>query len=202
MTSAANSGSALHGRATDTGVKLEGVLAALRRATDDALVRGDETLALTMIAACREVREAVRLSAELADARSGIYVASRASVPARPAMWRLLRDRFGLPIISTWIDEAGEGETACNRELWSRIEHEVTSAERLVFYVEPEDLPLKGAYIEVGMALAAGVPVFVVAPGVKLEPVTMRPLGSWTRHPLVRFCDTVEIACRAALHTD
>ena len=126
----------------------------------------------------------------------GFYVASRASAPARPAMWRHFRER-GLPIISTWIDEAGEGETACNRELWQRIEREVTSASALIFYAEPDDFPLKGALVEVGMALAAGVPVRVVCPGVELQPRSLRPLGSWAMHPLVTFHDNVLEAAEA-----
>ncbi len=119
-------------------------------------------------------------------AAQGVYVASRASQPDRPAMWRRLRAE-GRPIISTWIDEAGEGETACNRELWLRIEREVTTAKALILYVEREDFPIKGALVEVGMALAAGVPVYVCAPGVMLEDRTMRPVGSWMMHPLVRY---------------
>ena len=121
----------------------------------------------------------------------GVYVASRASVPERSEMWRSFRDA-GAPIVSTWIDEAGEGETECNGELWQRIEREVTNAARLVLYVEPDDFPLKGALVEVGMAIAAGIPVIVVAPGIELHPHTMRPLGSWSKHPLVSFSDDVE----------
>lgn len=126
-----------------------------------------------------------------------IYVASRASKPERPAMWRYLRDKEGWPINSTWIDEAGEGETADNGELWERIRREVTGACGLIFYAEPEDFPLKGAYVEVGMAIAAGVPVAVVAPDVDLEPHTCRPIGSWMRHPLVSAFDNVTDAYRA-----
>lgn len=126
----------------------------------------------------------------------GLYVASRASAPERPAMWRKYRE-LGLPIISTWIDEAGEGETACNRELWQRIEREVTGASALIFYAEPGDFPLKGALVEVGMALAAGIPVRVVIPGVDLQPRSLRPLGSWAMHPLVSFYDSVADAALA-----
>jgi len=139
-----------------------------------------------------------RVTSSGGDAHSGlssggVYVASRASEPARPAMWRALREQ-GHPIISTWIDEAGAGETQSQGELWERIEREVTTAERLVLYAEPDDFPLKGAYVEVGMALAAGVPVYVVIPGVVLSVPTMRPLGSWAAHPAVKFCATVEAA--------
>jgi hypothetical protein len=127
----------------------------------------------------------------------GIYVASRASVPERSAMWRKLR-ASGLPIVSSWIDEAGPGETEDLAELWSRIDREIRSADRLVLYVEKDDLPLKGALVEVGMALAMGKPVFIVAPDVELEPRSMRPLGSWAKFRLVTFCSTVKEACGAA----
>jgi hypothetical protein len=126
----------------------------------------------------------------------GIYVASRASKPQRPAMWQSYRDA-GHPIISTWIDEAGEGQTADNGELWQRILREITEAVGLVLYVEAEDFPLKGAFIEVGMALALGKPVHVVAPDVQLEAHTLRPLGSWASHPNVSFFETVSAALSA-----
>ncbi|SFS42945.1 hypothetical protein [Brevundimonas viscosa] len=114
------------------------------------------------------------------------YVASRASVPERSAMWRKLRDG-GVNITSTWIDEAGEGASACLVDLWRRIAYEVEKADFLILYVEPDDFPLKGALIEVGMALGHGKRVLVVAPDVKLEPRSLRPLGSWAMHPLVTF---------------
>jgi hypothetical protein len=127
-----------------------------------------------------------------------ICVASRASLDARPAMWRAFRDD-GWPIISTWIDEAAAGQTECLTELWSRIEREVTTATALIFYAEPEDFPLKGAYIEVGMAMAAGVPIGVVVPGVPLDPPSYRPVGSWVRYPGVRVFPTALAALDAAV---
>lgn len=123
----------------------------------------------------------------------GIYIASRASIPERAAEWRRLRSE-GVPIISSWIDEDGEGATDDFGELWQRIHAEVTSARLLVLYVEPGDFPLKGALVEVGMALAAGVSVCVVAPGVELESRSMRPLGSWAAHPFVHFAPDVATA--------
>lgn len=124
---------------------------------------------------------------------AGVYVASRASVPERSAMWRRLRDR-GEPISSTWIDEAGQGDTAELDELWSRICREVTGARHLIMYVEPSDFPLKGAFVEVGMALAARVPITIVAPDVEIEGRNCRPFGSWIRHPLVTFAPDVVTA--------
>ncbi|KVP17017.1 hypothetical protein [Burkholderia ubonensis] len=128
----------------------------------------------------------------------GTYIASRASLPARAAQWRLLRDILGWHIVSSWIDEAGQGQTADFSELWVRIEAEIKGAERLILYVEPGDFPLKGALVEVGIALAAGVKVFVVAPGVTIEPRTRRPLGSWIDHPLVTLAPNMEVALKGA----
>jgi hypothetical protein len=122
-----------------------------------------------------------------------IYAASRANLPERVTIWHHLRNR-GVSIVSTWIDEAKPGATADLSELWERIADEISWADRLVLYVEPEDFPLKGALIEVGMALALELPVFVVAPGCKFEPPNYRPIGSWIRHPLVTICEMDE-AC-------
>lgn len=124
---------------------------------------------------------------------SGIYVASRASVPERGQMWRRLR-ADGVPIISSWIDEDGPGKTADFGELWERIVNEVSASRALVLYVEPTDFPLKGAFVEVGIALGRGIPIIVVAPGVALEPRSLRPLGSWAKHPLVTFAPTIDSA--------
>lgn len=124
------------------------------------------------------------------------YVASRASVPERGIMWRALR-ASGVPITSTWIDEDGEGQTDDFGQLWSRIQDEVDRAEALILYVEPGDFPLKGALIEVGMAMAKNKPVGVVAPGVELEARNMRPIGSWAAHPRVWFFETVADAVNA-----
>lgn len=57
---------------------------------------------------------------------------------------------------------------------------------------------LKGALIEVGMAIAHKIPIRVVAPGVVLEPVSFRPIGSWVRHPLVAFADSMAEALEGA----
>lgn len=125
------------------------------------------------------------------------YVASRASLPERPAMWRELR-QGGVSITSSWIDEAGDGETECLTILWLRIADEVRRADALILYAEPDDFPLKGALIEVGMALALGKRVLIVAPTVDLEPRSMRPLGSWALHPLVTFHQTMAHALQHA----
>lgn len=118
------------------------------------------------------------------------YVASRASIPERSAMWRRLRSE-GLDITSTWIDEAKEGQTHDFGDLWTRIIAEISNADALILYAESEDFPLKGALIEAGVAIALGKKVYAVLPGVRLEGRTLRPVGSWLAHPLVKRCDAI-----------
>ncbi len=106
-----------------------------------------------------------------------------------------------MPIISSWIDEAGEGETDDFADLWDRIRREVASASSLIFYAEPDDFPLKGALVEVGIAFGEGVPIYVVLPGVVLEGHTARPVGSWVLANGVTRINSLEAAFGvAALH--
>lgn len=89
---------------------------------------------------------------------AGIYIASKTKHADR---WRLLRDKVGEPVISTWIDEAGPGESADLDDLWRRCVAEASACDVLIVYCEPGEV-LKGAWVEVGAALAHNVPVFAI----------------------------------------
>lgn len=89
---------------------------------------------------------------------SGIYMASKAV--AHGPRWRALREQ-GFPILSSWIDESDPGLTLDWPDLWERCLSEVKSAAALIVYLEPGEV-LKGAWIEVGAALALGIPVIGV----------------------------------------
>lgn len=130
----------------------------------------------------------------------GIYIASRSSVSGRSAEWRSLRDQ-GWNIICSWIDADPNCADPDLGELWLKIGDEIKGAERLILYVEPNDFPLKGALIEVGMAISAGIPVYVVAPGVAVDPVSYRPIGSWVNHPLVTMSISMNEALNSQIHT-
>jgi len=93
--------------------------------------------------------------------KRGIFIASKTKHADR---WRFLRDKIGEPIISTWIDEAGAGESNDLADLWRRCILEASTAELLILYREPEDV-LKGGWVELGAALASGVTVFAVGVG-------------------------------------
>lgn len=86
-----------------------------------------------------------------------IYTASKTVHAPR---WREMR-AAGWSVISTWIDEAGAGETACFEDLWKRCIGEAASADAVLLYREPGEV-LKGAFIEAGAALASGKPVHAV----------------------------------------
>lgn len=122
----------------------------------------------------------------------GIYIASRATEDYA-ATWRRLREEHRVPITCTWIDEVGKGESDYT-ELWPRIAEEIRNSFGLILYAAKDDFPLKGAFIEAGMALAMGKPVVCVLPDVVLEKHTCRPIGSWIRHPNVRVVSTVTAA--------
>lgn len=128
-----------------------------------------------------------------------VYVASRASKPERPEMWRRLRAE-GYPINSSWIDEAGEGESSDLGELWARIVKEITEADGLILYAEYEDFPLKGALVEVGIALGLGKPVVVVLDGFDPEVRTYRPVGSWMAHNGVGRVPSIRAAFNLIKH--
>lgn len=113
-----------------------------------------------------------------------IYVASRASLPERPAMWRQMRQE-GWRITSTWIDESEPGQTLSMTDLWARIHSEIWEANGVMLYAEPGDFPMKGALIEAGIAIGLQKPVVVCMPGVNLEQPSLRPIGSWIAHPYV-----------------
>lgn len=87
-----------------------------------------------------------------------IYIASKTNHGPR---WRHLRDEHGAPFISTWINEAEAGATIDWPDLWSRCIREAATADALVLYREGGEV-LKGAWAEVGAALAHGKPIFAV----------------------------------------
>ena len=93
-----------------------------------------------------------------------------------------------MPIVSTWIDESGEGETSDWPGLWDRCISEASTCAAMIVYVEEHEIH-KGSLVEVGAALHAGVPVFWVGPEYSTAP----------RHRNVRRVATVESALAGML---
>lgn len=99
---------------------------------------------------------------------SGIYIASKT---VHAPMWLAFR-AAGHQITCTWINEAGPGESPSMSDLWIRCINEAMEAEVLILYCR-EGEQLKGAYVELGAALAHGVPCIWVGP--KLASVADHP---------------------------
>jgi hypothetical protein len=116
--------------------------------------------------------------------KRGIYVASKTKHAPR---WIALR-AGGLPIISTWIDEAGHGQSGSLADLWRRNVSEASVASVVLAYHEPGDIP-KGALVEMGAALAAGTRVLWVGPS---DGQTL------VHHPLITKCNDLAQAISVA----
>lgn len=118
-----------------------------------------------------------------------IYIASKTIHAER---WRVLRDN-GYHIISTWIDEAGVGETKGWPDLWTRCIVEASTADVLIAYRGKNEIHA-GALVEVGAALAADVMVF----GVGCENFSFRHHPRFFCKPTMidALADAVQVSAR------
>lgn len=115
-----------------------------------------------------------------------IYIASKTKHAWR---WKRLRNE-GFPINSTWIDEAGVGQSESLKDLWCRCISEASHANALIAYREHDEI-LKGAFVEIGAALAHNRDVFVVG--------FDEDQFSFKHHPNVNICTSMTQALRLAL---
>lgn len=113
-----------------------------------------------------------------------VYIASKVH---HYASWLELRDkRPDVQFTSTWIDEAGEGETSDYTELAERCIREVLAADFILLYCTTNEV-LKGALIEVGAALAMGKEIRCVGDTSSLSRV-------FCRHRLWKWFSSIEQA--------
>ena len=116
-----------------------------------------------------------------------VYIASKS---CHGPDWVILRDSYrdlGAPveIISTWIDEPGDGVAEDMADLWRQCIAEARACDLLIA-VHYSDEVWKGAFVEIGAALAFGRPVYVIGD----------PPGSWVNHPRVKRATDVHDALR------
>jgi hypothetical protein len=113
-----------------------------------------------------------------------VYIASKT---AHAASWLKLRElKPEIQITSTWINEAGEGQTADYAELSERCLKEVAQADFLLLYCATNEV-LKGALTEVGAAMALGKEIRCVGDSFSLSRV-------FCRHPLWKWFPSVDRA--------
>ncbi len=105
-----------------------------------------------------------------------IYTASKVK---HADTWKALRSG-GYEIVSTWIDEAGAGETTDRADLAKRCIQECKDADCVLIYTEPGEY-LKGAFIEIGAALAADREIYAVGP-VLPDTSVFRGHPRWHQH--------------------
>lgn len=108
-----------------------------------------------------------------------IYTASKC---CHAPKWRELRAQ-GYPIVSTWIDEAGPGESKSLQDLALRCISESAQADITLLYCEEQEI-LKGALIEAGSALTSNKKVHCVGECQSSSPV-LKFHPNWIEFPTV-----------------
>ena len=119
--------------------------------------------------------------------RIRIYIASRT---VHAAKWRDLREA-GFPIISTWIDEAGVGQSQSLSGLATRCIEEARSSTHFILYCEEGEY-LKGALLECGAAMANNIPVYCVGSCPSISRV-------FENHPCWHSCGAIEEALNSVI---
>jgi len=109
-----------------------------------------------------------------------VYVASKATHAEMWRTWRAVMAEHGITVVSTWIDE---DETGSMADLWTRCIDEAADADVLIAWYSPGE-EWKGAFIEIGAALAGGADVYVCG----------NPPGSWKNHPNVTMAENPDDA--------
>lgn len=121
----------------------------------------------------------------IGSASNSIYFASKT---CHANKWKKLRGE-GVPVISTWIDEAGVGESKSLEDLWTRCVSEASAAAVTILYAEDGD-ELKGAFLEAGAALGNGRWLIVVG---------ARRNWSFVNHPKAIVASSLEVAVDCAM---
>lgn len=112
-----------------------------------------------------------------------VYIASKVIHADR---WRTVAAAH--PISSSWIYEAGQGETTDFDDLWRRCMTEAANSKALVIYREPGEV-MKGAWAELGVALSHGVPVHAVG----IEEFTIAKFKGITHHASMKDAMTAAL---------
>ena len=101
-----------------------------------------------------------------------VYVASKSCHAAWWRQWRDEASERGTTVVSSWIDCDGEPDDLAAH--WSVCIADVAASDLLIAMHYDAEM-WKGAYVEIGAALALDIPVYVVG----------SPPGSWVNHPRV-----------------
>src|SRR5580765_2533404 len=117
-----------------------------------------------------------------------VYIASKVKHAKR---WRDMRRFIDCDIVSSWIDIEG---TPDYEKMWRyMIIPDIRKADRLILYTKPGEIH-KGSLVEVGIALARGISIYIVSEASAIYPNKEDdswPIGSWVNHPNVFVVPTL-----------
>lgn len=124
--------------------------------------------------------------------RYPIYVASKIE---HFGMWKELRRKWkphNIDIVSTWIDKIDPATGDKHKHPlhlaadWIENIRDLTACKTVVCYAEETTQMLRGALVEVGVAIGQHKPVIIVG-----DP-DLACWGSWQYHPLVTYARTLD----------
>jgi nucleoside 2-deoxyribosyltransferase len=105
--------------------------------------------------------------------------------------FRQLRDEVGLPVNARWIDLDALHPIVVSQKdvLWQMCLEDVTQSDFLLLYCGEESEEQRGALVEIGMAFAAGKPVYAIGRCKSITPTAISDVA-FTHHPLWTWLDT------------
>jgi len=111
-----------------------------------------------------------------------------ASGPGALRSWiEEVKKKPGIQLVSDWEHLPLAVPLGLEKIIWTNILYQVNSADVLLLRAA-EDAPLRGALVEVGMALAFNTPVVFWADS------PHEHFGHWMHHPLIHLADNLDEA--------
>jgi hypothetical protein len=117
-----------------------------------------------------------------------VYIASKLAYAERFRIMRMQWKREGIDLHARWHDQAQHEESATPEDFhifWLVDEEDVKRSNAVIVYAEPQD-KLRGALIEAGIAIGAGILTILVGDS--------PDFGTWQHHPCVLRAATLEYA--------
>jgi len=108
--------------------------------------------------------------------------------------FRQLRDELGFPVNARWIDLDSLHPIVVYQKdlLWQMCLEDVTQSDFLLLYCGDESEEQRGALVEIGMALAAGKPIYAIGHCKSIRPNSISDVA-FTHHRLWTWLETDDL---------
>jgi nucleoside 2-deoxyribosyltransferase len=108
--------------------------------------------------------------------------------------FRQLRDELGFPVNARWIDLESDNPIVMYQKdiLWQMCLEDVTQSDFLLLYCGDESEEQRGALVEIGMALAAGKPIYAIGHCKSIRPNSISDVA-FTHHRLWTWLETDDL---------